>query len=241
MTTVLQLISKTLFANYSDAERARLEAATQEFANRMTEVAITVGQYVHTIATRIENGARQAEIDFQRAQLRDIYRRRVSWKKGDLHKLRTYPLNRFAQKRLAALEHGRSVGRPTIASRRTLARQLVAIGRHLQTMVDPQTLPTQRLRLLKCTPWWALLVEATYRGEYERLNSLHDKGLRGQSVSNRAEHAVADAFLISVAELKRLRYRARKDPRFAIDAETPLTVADLEVWKKTGSFTSQSD
>lgn len=125
---------------------------------------------------------------------------------------------------------------PTIRPDRALAQQLFAVGKHFHAKCDPATPPMDRLRLLKRTRWWAPLVEATYRGEYARLKSQDIKGLKGESISGQAERQVAQAFVISEAELKRLRNGARKDPRFAIDAEAAMTVEELEYWKKTGSF-----
>lgn len=236
MTTALQLIAQSLFAKYSDEERARIEAAALEFAKQLADVTIMVGQAVHYAVRGIENAARRAECGFERAQLLEVYRKRGSWKKGDLQKLRTYPLNRVAQKRLGELARRRQQGRPTIRPHRGLAQQLVAVGKHFHAMFDPATPPMDRLRLLKRTRWWAPLVEATYRGEYARLKAQNFKGLKGESISSQAEREVAQAFVISVAELKRLRNGVRKDPRFAIDAEAAMMVEELEYWKETGSF-----
>jgi hypothetical protein len=205
-----------------------LETQLVKFASDANRMAEAFGHFVIREVEKIED-------DYKRSNLLSLYRRRHVWKKADLSRLQTYPLNKAARHLVAKLQASKRVGRGTTVAYQTIAERLVMMRGFLKELFDPTTLPNRRLYLLKQTRWWPGFVEMTYRGEYLKL-----KREGGRSPSARAEQAVASICLISTATLKQLCSEVRKEAAAGLPLSGSLEVSDFAIWMETGRLPSDN-
>jgi transposase len=100
-------------------------------------------------------------------------------------------------------------------------------------MFDESTSPTDRLKMLRKTPWWPYFVEALYRDEYESA-----KAGKIKSASSIAERSVGDTFNVSPELVRKIcgEVRRKRKDGTALPDSPAITVTKFEHWKKTGHF-----
>jgi hypothetical protein len=234
MAKVAEILARALLKDIGEEERMRLDAAANHLGAQLIKFTSDASHLVGAIGNSFVRAIEQTENDYKRGSLLRLYRRRHSWKKADLARLQTYPLNKAARNLVSMLKASKRVGRGTAVAYQPIAERLVLLGRFLKEMYDPATSPQRRLYMLKQTKWFPEFVEMTYRGEYQKL-----KRNGGRSVSARAEQAVANAYCISTSTLKQLCSSVRKDAAAGFTMSRPIDVTDFEIWKKTGRFPSE--
>jgi hypothetical protein len=177
----------------------------------------------------------KVERQYSRGQLRAAYRKRHSWKKSDLPRLKLLNVNGAARHRMERLT-GR--GRPVVRLPKPLDEAIVAKINALQALFDADTSTETRRRAFKECPWWHHFVEALYRGEHA---IARERGHRGPSIE--AETVVGRALGISSASVHsicgEIRGKRRHDERLA---DFPaMTVAEFESWMQTGIVAGPTD
>ena len=190
-----------------------------------------IQKLVTDVIKNISTALNSAERTHNRAALLRAYKRRHSWKKADIPRLLTLDLNDIARRRLERVAGGR--GRPVVSPHRPFAEVIEVTLTNLRTMFDESTSPTDRLRMLRTTPWWAYVVEALYRGEHEFARENHLK-----SPSSVAEIAVGGALNTSPKSIRKICAEVRRKRRdgTALPDSPAITVTEFEHWKKTGRF-----
>jgi hypothetical protein len=180
---------------------------------------------------KISTALNRAERAHNRAALLQAYKRRHSWKKADIPRLLTLDLNDIARRRLERVAGGR--GRPVVSPHRPFAEVIEVTLANLQTMFDESTSPTDRLKMLRKTPWWPYFVEALYRDEYESA-----KAGKIKSASSIAERSVGDTFNVSPELVRKIcgEVRRKRKDGTALPDSPAITVTKFEHWKKTGHF-----
>lgn len=167
---------------------------------------------------------------YERAAVKRAVSLRKKWKVSDVANLRTLPLGRISQQRLAALERSKKRGRPVVQRYRSLPEVLVARCQHVRQLFDTETPPHTRLQLLSQTKLWPYIAEALYRGCYAQAKSSHTP-----APSTEAEYTAAESMVVSVDTFRKLCQRARTQRRAEQSQESPAISRDeFEEWKRTG-------
>lgn len=222
---------KTDLENWIKALPDERKQQLDVIANSLFQFVTKVHQTLEVVSHAIISAVKKAEISHERAALLDLYRSRHKWKKSDLKRIQTYRVNKFAKNRLARLMLTKSLGRGTTVPFMPWPNQILEVGTYFRKLYDPTTTSHERLRLLKfhktlCPQF----IEMTYRGEYRKLKQSRIRGAH-----EKAEQAVADAFIISRSAVRKAYVSVRKDPNFDFNSEV-LTVFEFNHWKLTGSF-----
>jgi hypothetical protein len=177
-----------------------------------------------SLASWLENVERQ----YHRGQLRAAYRKRHSWKKGDVPRLKLLNVNDAAKHRMQRLT---GLGRPVVTLPQPFDRTILTKINALQALFDTDASSAARGRAFKECPWWHHFVEALYRGEHAIAK---ERSLRGPSLE--AEIVVGKALGISSALVHSICGAVRgkrRDDEPSTDFP-PMTLAEYESWMQTG-------
>lgn len=233
MTTIGDVLVRSWINNLSKTELEHCDAVVRKMSTKIAQV----GSFLVSARNLLDHKMERMEEDYDRKSRLHIYRQRRFWKKSDISRLNNYPqLNKPARNRIDKIRKSKSLGRGKTIPYVRLAQRLATNWNFLIEMFDPDTLPHQRLKLLKKTKWFPRYVEATYRGEYQKLKRLGVQRCYQQSVSQQTEEAVAKIFRITVPHLKRLGWIVRRDAPDVSERCRPREIQEIETWLKSGRF-----
>jgi len=200
----------------------------EKLAVPFSEIGIGVALLLAVAYQALVNAANEADRRHRRGELLQAYRRRRHWKKSDVVRLNTLPLNATASRRLARLE---GTGRPVVRPHRELVDKINDGCLALAKSFDPATPAPDRLAAIKQLPWWPHIVEALYRGEYGLA-----KGGGLSDPSGRAERLVARKLGVSPSATHKICgvIRARRKARPQEEDFPPMTLSKFQTWLDHG-------
>ncbi|MDR3419916.1 MAG: hypothetical protein P4L80_01525 [Xanthobacteraceae bacterium] len=191
----------------------------------------TIGRVINAVCEHLVSAWEKGERDYNRgARLRALQRRR-QWKKADRPRLLALGVSSQLIERHVGTKR---LGRPVVNQHKPLAHALESIFLAVLALDDRRTKPHERLSILKRLPmWWPYFVEALYRGERESA-----KARRLRSPSIEAEVIVGKALNMSPEAIHKVCgdvRRGRKKGTALPDCRA-MTVAEFEMWKRTGKL-----
>lgn len=199
-----------------------------ELSNEVLVAFAIVGLAAFAVSKSFASWLEDIERKYCRGQLLVAYRRRHSWKKSDLSRLKALGVNDAAKARMQRLT-GR--GRPVVTGHQPLHEMIQSKLNGFCLLVGPDALRQDRRRTFKQWPWWKHHVEAYYRGEHELAKR---QGLKSPSLE--AETRVGAALGMSTSMVRRVCGEIRRmRQEDELSANFPAqTLEEYERWMKYG-------
>lgn len=189
---------------------------------------VLLGFMFGEILHQLDRAVREADRQYKRAELKQAYEQRRSWRKSDIPRLQTLELNQQARLRLSRLT-GR--GRPVVRPHLPLSKFLVGGLVTYLIAYGPNSARSERLPALKQTKFWPHYVEALYRGEHAqaKARNVGSPSSVAEETVGRAVHMSASAVHAMCGKIRALR---KDDPESANFPQ--MTLVEFEVWMNTG-------
>lgn len=192
-----------------------------------------LAEFIRGIEAGVQRAWERADHGHRRAAILRAYRIRHRWRGGDRGRLEELGVSPTGHARFERLTATRRRGRPVVAPYLPLAAVMTTTIEKLAALGDRNTEPHLRRRLLTKTPFWSHVVEAVYRGEYERARScgLAAPSTHAEEEAGRACGLAGDSVRKLAAGVRRHR-RETGDPPWLPD----ISAAEFVRWTRTAEI-----